>query len=188
MFRFNGLIFLILACIIAIAGTWLNRLWQEQQQFTEKLDRSQIDYYLSDFSLISTDTNGQAQFILSGDHFIHRREKKESEIYNPAIIIHSEGESLSIHAEEARHFANEDMELMGSVSISKPESENLAGYELRTSNLKYSPSMDRLSTEQALSLNSTDNAEISGIGLIHDLKNEVIQIQDKVHAEYLPNN
>lgn len=188
MFRFNGLIFLILACVIAIAGTWLNKLWQEQQQFTEELDRSHIDYYLSDFSLISTDTNGQPQFVLSGDHFIHRREKKESEIYNPAIVIHSDEESLSIHAEEARQATNQDIELIGKVSISKPESKHLTGYDMRTSNLIYSPSLDRISTEQPLSLHSTDSAEVSGIGLIYDLKNEVIQIQDRVHAEYLPNN
>lgn len=188
MFRFNGLILLIIACVIALAGTWLNKLWQEQQQFTVKLDRSQIDYYLSDFSLISTDTNGQPQFILSGDHFIHRREKKESEIYQPAIVINSEGETLSIKAEEALHSANQDLELIGQVSISKPESENLAGYAMHTSNLKYSPSMDRISTEQPLSLTSTDKAEMSGTGLLYDLKNQAIQIQDKVHAEYLPNN
>lgn len=188
MFRFNGFIFLIIACVIAIAGTWLNKLWQEQQQFTEKLDRSQIDYYLSDFSLVSTDTDGQPLFMLSGDHFIHRRKEKESEIYQPAILINAEGESLSIHAEEARHFANEDVELIGDVTISKPESERMMGYEARTSNLTYSPSLDKISTEQALSFTSTDNAKISGIGLVHDLKNDVIQIQDKVHAEYLPNN
>lgn len=188
MFRFNGLILLIIACVIAIAGTWLNKLWQEQQQFTEKIDRSQIDYYLSDFSLVSTDTSGQPQFILSGDHFIHRREKKESEIYSPAVVIHYENETLSIHAEEARHYANEDVELIGKVSISKPVSEKMAGYEINTSDLHYSPSLDRISTEQPLSLRSTDNAEIKGVGLLHDLKNEVLQIKDKVHAEYLPSH
>ncbi len=184
--RYSGIIFLVLAIIVAGSATWLHNLWRTQQVFTEKLDTSKIDYYLSDFSLYITDTNGASRFSMSGEHFVHQRSSKKSEIYKPTIIVNHEGVTLNITANKAEQNAAGDIELKGKVLIEKPESEARMGFKLEAADLLYSPSKQHINTDAKILLKTTDGSIITAIGMSKDLTTQTTRLKSNVHAEYTP--
>ncbi|MEE9350650.1 MAG: LPS export ABC transporter periplasmic protein LptC [Thiotrichaceae bacterium] len=184
--RYSGIIFLVLAVIVAGAATWLHNLWRTQQVFTEKLDTSKVDYYLSDFSLYITDTKGKSRFSLSGEHFIHQRSSKKSVIYKPSIVVNYEGDTLNIVAKNAEQNADGDIELKGKVLIDKPESEARMGFKLEAADLLYSPSKQRINTDAKILLKTTEGSIITAIGMSEDLSTQTTRLKSNVHAEYAP--
>lgn len=57
------------------------------------MEKDQIDYYLSDFSIMATETSGKVSYELSGRHLSHWQGKKQSQIIAP-VIQTSEGFNL----------------------------------------------------------------------------------------------
>ncbi len=184
--RYSGVIFLVLAILVAGAATWLHSLWRTQQVFTEKLDTSKIDYYLSGFTLYVTDSAGNKRLSVSGEHFVHQRNTKKSEIYKPAIIVNNAGNALTIKASKAEQNAAGDMQFKGRVTIDKPESKTTVGFNIETSDLHYSPSTQQVSTDAKVILKTTDGSIITAIGMSEDLLTQTTRLKSNVHAEYTP--
>ena len=184
--RYNGIIFLMLAILVASVSTWLHNLWRAQQVFTERLDTSKVDYYLSGFSLYITDKEGKNKLNISGDHFVHQLSTKKSEIYKPTIIVNNDGDTLNITAKKAVQNAVGDITLNGKVVMEKPESATTTGFSLETSDLHYSPSKQRVSTDAKILLKTTDGSIIKAIGMSEDLNTQTTRLKSNVHAEYTP--
>ncbi len=188
--RYNGIIFLVLAILVAGVATWFLDLWRTQQVFTEKLDTSQIDYYLSDFSLYTTDKEGNKQFDLSGEHFVHQRATKKSEIYKPVILVNENledsNESLHITANKAVQNKAGDMQLQGKVRIEKAESATTTGFMIETADISYSPNTQQVNTDAEVILKTTDGSIITAIGMSEDLISQTTRLKSDVHAEYKP--
>ncbi|HEC04579.1 MAG TPA: LPS export ABC transporter periplasmic protein LptC [Thiothrix sp.] len=188
--RYNGIIFLVLAILVAGVATWFLDLWRTQQVFTEKLDTSQIDYYLSDFSLYTTDKDGNKQFDLSGEHFVHQRATKKSEIYKPVILVKDNlkdsSESLHITANKAEQNKAGDMQLQGKVKIEKAESPTTTGFMIETADIRYSPNTQQVNTDAEVILKTTDGSIITAIGMSEDLISQTTRLKSNVHAEYKP--
>ncbi|MEE9303212.1 MAG: LPS export ABC transporter periplasmic protein LptC [Thiotrichaceae bacterium] len=184
--RYSGIVFLVLAVLVAGASTWLHNLWRTQQVFTEKLDTSKIDYYLSGFSLYITDAAGNNRFNLSGEHFVHQRNTKKSEIFKPTIIINNEAETLTIKASKAERNAAGDLDFNGKVTIDKPESKATTGFMMETSDLHYSPSKQQVYTDAKVILKTTDGSIITATGMSEDLTTQTTRLKSNVHAEYTP--
>jgi LPS export ABC transporter protein LptC len=184
--RYSGILFLALAIVIAVASTWLHNLWREKEVFTSKLDTSKVDYYLSDFSLYTTDSDGNNRFTIKGEHFVHQRSSKKSEIYKPTISVNNNNDTLNIVAEKAEQNAEGEIKLIGKVSLQKPENEETTGFSMLTSDLVYSPANHLVSTEAEVILKTTDGSIISAIGMSEDLNTQTTRLKSNVHAEYTP--
>lgn len=184
--RYSGIIFLVLAILLAGSATWLHNLWRENEIITEELDTSRIDYYLSDFSLYVTDSEGKNQFNLSGEHFVHHRKTETSDIYKPIIIVNHKNDTLSVVANKAQRGRSGDIELQGEVTLKKPESDELMGFDLQTADIVYSPSRQLIETTKDVVIKTTDGHIIEATGISEDLTTETIRLESDVHAEYTP--
>ncbi len=182
----NNHIWLILAILLALTVTWIHNLWQSQQQFIAKIDKTRVDYYLSDFSLLITDNEGQMRYSLQANHFVHHVESKQSDIYFPMIQAKQNDENIMIESEKATQLSNGDIELTGEVSIKKPESAQREGYTLITENLRYAPSMQTIETQNDFTFATTGGTLMRGTGVTEELNNQVLRIKSNVHAEFQP--
>lgn len=184
--RYGGILILALAIIIAGASTWLHNLWRQKEVFTRDLDKSRIDYYLSDFLLYATDSEGNNRFTVKGEHFVHQRSNKKSEIYKPTIRVNNKEDSISITAEQAEKNSEGDLKLIGKVILDKPEGKETIGFSMKTSDLSYSPTQQQVNTEAKVTLQTTDGSMISAIGMSEDLSTHTTRLKSNVHAEYIP--
>ncbi len=184
--RYSGITYLALAVAFAATLTWLHKLWRTQSVFTEKLNTSEIDYYLSDFSLLSFDSNGNKRFIVSGEHFVHQRATKTSDIYKPSFIVHTETNTVTMVANKARQDTTGDITLNGKVSLTRPESETNTGLEIQTVDLHYSPDKRIAYTNAPVRLIMTDGNTLSAVGMEEDLTTQTTRLLSDVHAEYKP--
>ena len=184
--RYSGIILLILAILVAVTFTWLHNLWRAKEIFTAELDTSRVDYYLSDFSLFATDATGNNRFVLAGEHFVHQRATKSSEIYKPTIRVNTKGDTLSIIADKAVQNQEGDMSLTGKVTLHKPESAERTGFDIETSDLSFSPTNQLVDTDSAVLLKTTDGSTISATGMSENLITQTTRLKSNVHAEYTP--
>ncbi len=184
--RYSGIFYLALAIALASTATWLHKLWRSQEIFTEKLDSSQIDYYLSDFALSLIDAEGKNRFTLTGEHFIHQRATQTSDIYKPAITVNTKTDTLTIVANKAEQDSSGDITLKGKVMLNKPESEYTTGFKLQTNDLRYSPASRVIHTDAQIMLKTTGGNTLSAVGMQEDLTTQTTRLLSNVHAEYTP--
>lgn len=184
--RYSGIFLLILAVLVAAGSTWLHNKWRAKEVFTAKLDASKVDYYLSDFSLYATDANGNNRFMISGEHLVHQRKNKKSEIYKPTIRVNTKSDTLSIVADKGVQNQAGDITLTGKVVLNKPESAETVGFDLNTSDLGFSPTNQLVNTDAKVVMKTTDGSTISAIGMSENLNTHTTRLKSNVHAEYTP--
>lgn len=187
----KGLLFLALSVIIAISVTWLNSLWLTYQDFFTASGEKQIDYYLSDFSLLNTTSDGEMKYFIQGQHLVHRNTTGGSEIISPLIeAADSDGANLYISANKAEQL-NKDgaIELAGAVEIEKTatiDNTTIPEFSLKTKDLIFNPNTRDLRSDATITLTTADGM-ITGKGLRSNLKQQDLKILSDVHAEFNPN-
>ena len=183
----KGLFFLILSIIVAVSTIWLNSFWLSYKGLVSEENEKQIDYYLSDFSLLQTSSTGEMQYYLQGQHLTHKNSTGSSEIFHPTIQTHdSDGIRLFIQAKKAFQKKSQgDIELSGAVSIKKSNANEIS-FKLDTENLVFNPVRRELSTDDSITL-TTKNGLLTGTGLRSKLDQQELRILSNVHAKFDPN-
>ena len=184
--RYSGIFLLILTILVAASFTWLHNKWRAKEIFISELDTSKVDYYLSDFSLYATDAEGNNRFVIAGEHLVHQRKNKKSEIYKPTIRVNTKSDTLTIIASKGEQNQAGDIKLTGKVIIHKPESAETVGFELMTSDLNFSPTSQLVNTDAKVIMETTDGSTISAIGMSENLNTHITRLKSNVHAEYTP--
>ena len=182
----NGLLLVVLAITLGLASTWFHKLWEKKEAFITSMDKSKIDYYLSDFSLYVTDKNGEMQYSIKGEHLVHHKATKTSEIYKPDALVRTEASSLSLSADKGIHEVSGDLLLQGETVIQKPTDAENAGFILQTSDLRYSPSKQIVETDANITLETTDGITVSGTGFSEHIELMIMRLKSDVHAKYTP--
>ena len=139
--RTIGRALFVLSLIIAGGATWLNLSWKSFEQFTNTPSESRIDYYLSDFTLMKTNSDGSVDYRLSGRHLTHKQASGASEIYQPHIQARSEsGGIMTVDSAKALQDAkNGSITLSGKVDVKKVASADSPEFTLTTEDLIYNP-------------------------------------------------
>lgn len=184
----NSRLWLIPAIVVALLASWLHSLWIDKQQFIARIDKTRIDYYLSDFSLLKTDSNGEMSYHLQASHFVHQVASKQSEIFKPSIEAKQKDDTISIRADRALHFSAGDIELAGQVHIQKPETREASGFHLETEDLTYSPREQTIATRGDFVIKTSQGDIIQGKGVSENLNNQVLRIKSNVHVTYKNQN
>ena len=182
-----GRIFFVLAIMFASAVTWLNLSWKSIEQLTNTPSESRIDYYLNDFTLMSTDGNGNVRYHITGQHLTHNQGSGASEIYKPYIEARSEeGELVTINAQKATQQARSgNMTLNGEIKVHKPRFNDSPEFTLTTQNLNYEPSTQKISSADAIDL-VTPQGFLRGKGFETNLDEQELRILSNVQAEFKP--
>ena len=167
--------------------TWLNLSWKTITQFTNETSQSRIDYYLSGFTLVNTDSDGNISFQLSGEHLIHKQANGVSEIYQPHIKRKSiNGGLLIIDAEKAIQTSKGgNIDLTGEVSVKQSSIIEPLGFTLLTQDLTYNPLKQSISSSTKSDFISAQGS-MTGIGFETSLDEQELRILSNVQAEFQP--
>jgi LPS export ABC transporter protein LptC len=176
--------------MIALTITWLNSFWLSYQDFVSVGNERQIDYYLSDFSLLNTNANGEMKYYVQGEHLVHKNTTGGSEIFHPTLqAVDANGQNIIIQAEKAQQKKSEGViELVGSVHIKKTTNteDKTTDFSLTTANLSFDPIKREIFTNAPITL-TTKNGLLTGTGLHSQLDQQELRILSDVHAKFDPN-
>lgn len=188
----KGLLFLIFSIAIAVTVTWLNSFWLTYQDLVTESNEKQVDYYLSNFSLLNTSSTGEMKYFMQGQHLVHKNSTGGSEIFQPLIQANdSDGQGLLIQAEKASQENSEGViELDGAVVIKKTNKlvnneTKSTGFTLETQKLSFNPNKREVFTEDAVTLTTKDGL-LTGKGLRSNLDEQELRILSNVHSKFEP--
>lgn len=183
----NSLFFLIFAIIIAVGFTWLNSTWLTYKGFVFKQEDRQIDYYLSDFTILHTYPDGSMKYSLKGQHLVHQQSSGSSTVFSPVIQARDNNDSLvSITAKEAQQSKKDGPILLtDKVNIIKEGNKTDENFTLFTSNLTYNPLSKELSSDAELEFTSV-SGKLTGVGFNTKLDEQELRIHKDVQAKFIP--
>ena len=183
----SGLFFLIFAILIAVTITWLNSTWLSYKGFVLSTKDRQVDYYLSDFTLLNTYPDGQMRYFLKGTHLVHQQSTNASQIFRPVIQARDEDNGMfTISAKKAQ----QDMKdgpilLLGVVDIDKQSGKIAENFKMFTSDLTYNPVKKELSSNEKITLTS-EFGNVQGVGFSTSLDEQELRIHKNVQATLIP--
>jgi len=185
--RRRGLWLFIIALMIALASTWLNNLWTEQQQLSRyKQDTSKLSYYFTQFTLLTTDSRGAGQYRLSGNHLSHWQDQKLSEIITPEIVALDQQQiTMQTRADTAYLKHNEDSLTLAGNVILKQQNLTQQASTLTTEKLVYFHHKQQLETDQPFKLQSVHGV-LQGRGLELQLNDKQMKVLSNVKTHYAP--
>jgi len=185
----SGILLLISAIVIAIAFTVLNTYWLSYKglQPTHKIKK--IDYYLSDFTLLSTQADGKMRYHVTAQHLVHQQTTGASEIFQAVFKAQDQNEELvTLKANKAEQITkNGAIKLKGEVTVFKESSEKTKGFNLATEDLTYNPLQRSIATDAKITLQS-DAGHLQGVGLSGKLDKQELRIHSNVHARFTPSS
>ncbi|MCK5896654.1 MAG: LPS export ABC transporter periplasmic protein LptC [Cocleimonas sp.] len=194
--KHKGILLFVLSIVIALSVTWLNTIWLSYQDFISAGNERQIDYYLSDFSLLNTHSDGKMKYYMQGQHLVHKNSTGSSEIFQPIIqATDNNGDSLFIQAKKAQQKESQNLiELVGFVHIKKtnntsPQTESLENrateFSLTTDHLSFDPIKREIFTDATVTFTTKDGL-LTGTGLHSQLDQQELRILSNVHAKFDP--
>ena len=183
----SGFFFLVFAIVIATAVTWLNSSWLSYNAFSIDRQERQIDYYLSDFSILNTYPDGTMRYVLKGQNLVHQQLNSASKIIKPTIEARDVDNSLiTIHANEAQQETkNGPIILAGEVDVIKNSDNKDENFKLLTSDLSYNPISREIYTDSEL-LFTSSSGELKGTGFSTKLDEQELRILKNVQAKFTP--
>jgi len=183
----SGFFFLLFAIIVAVGFTWLNSTWLSYQAFSFDRQEKQIDYYLTDFSVLNTYPDGSMKYSIKGQHLIHQQSTSASTIIKPKIEARDVDNSIiSITANEAQQDKkNGPILLEGEVDVIKNSEDKNENFKLFTTDLSYNPSSREISTDAELFFTSS-SGELKAKGFSTKLHEQELRIHKNVQAKFIP--
>ena len=183
----SGFFFLIFAIILAIAVTWVNSSWLSYKTFVFDRQEKQIDYYLTDFSILNTYPDGSMRYLLKGQNLIHQQSNGASKIIKPTIEARDVDNSIiSITANEAQQDnKNDPILLAGKVAVIKNSNNKDESFKLLTTDLSYNPNSQEIYTDAELFFSSS-SGELKGVGFSTKLDEQELRILKNVQAKFIP--
>ncbi len=182
----GGLFLLVLSVIIAIGITWLNSSWLTYKDFTITKKVKEIDYYLTDFTLLNTQADGQMRYFITAQHLIHQQTTGTSEIFKPLLQARdTDGTMITLKSDKAEQDIEGLIRLRGDVSVVKTEGKREQNFELLTRDLVYNPKQKTLSSKSKLQFTSSQG-RLEGVGFSTSLEEQALRIDSHVHAQFTP--
>lgn len=183
----SGFFFLVVAVIVAIVFTWINSTWLTYKGFAFDRQEKQIDYYLSDFSILHTYPDGSMKYLVTGPHLVHQQSSGASRIIKPNIKTRDVDDSIiSIIANEAQQSGkNGPIVLTGKVRLIKNSDNEREDFKLLTTDLSYNPNSREISTDAHVFVSSVAG-ELKGVGLNTTLDEQELRIHKNVQAKFMP--
>lgn len=182
----GGLLLLVLSMVIAIGITWLNSTWLTYKgfQFSQKVKK--IDYYLSDFTLLNTQPDGQMRYFVTAEHLVHQQSINSSEIFKPLLQASDvDGSMITLKSDKAEQNKEGIITLLGDVKVTKHGPKIKENFELITHDLIYNPKQKALSSTSKVIFTSYQG-QLQGVGFSSKLDEQELRIHSNVRAEFNP--
>ncbi|MBU0654960.1 MAG: LPS export ABC transporter periplasmic protein LptC [Gammaproteobacteria bacterium] len=177
---------LIVALLLILLITRLEDYLGQVNIGSLSMDKDQIDYYLSDFSVMAITDDGSVKYELAGRHLSHWQTQKQSLIITPRIkgAGSTPDEQTRLSADEARIDQTTQLaELTGNVRILKPEPGNQGELDLSTDHLNYNMQSHEISTDAVVSITSPSGT-MQSTGLTGKLDEDLLRFDSNVRSIY----
>jgi len=182
----GGLFLLMLSVAIAITITWLNSSWITFKDFQITKNDKKIDYYLSDFTILNTQADGQMRYFITAQHLVHQQSTGSSEIFKPLLQARdNNGTMVSLQSDKADQNKNGVIQLLGDVSVVKNDARPEENFELLTRDLVYNPNQKTLSSKSKVEFTSSQG-KLEGVGFSSKLDEQALRIHSNVHTQFNP--
>jgi len=182
----GGLLLLVLLMVIAIGITWLNSTWLTYKgfQFSQKVKK--IDYYLSDFTLLNTQPDGQMRYFVTAEHLVHQQSINSSEIFKPLLQASDvDGSMITLKSDKAEQNKEGIITLLGDVKVTKHGPKIKENFELITHDLIYNPKQKALSSTSKVIFTSYQG-QLQGVGFSSKLDEQELRIHSNVQSQFSP--
>jgi len=183
----NGTVLLITAILITIISVWINANWLIQKNFQFIKKDKKIDFYLSNFTLLNTQADGEMRYLITGKHLIHQVSNKATVLFNPLIKARgANGDTTSIKAQKAeQRNDNGPISLFGDIFVEKNSLNSEDTTQFKTKDLVYTPNKKTITTSSEVTFIS-DFGRFQGTGLTSKLNEQEIRIHSNVQSTFLP--
>lgn len=182
----SGLFLLVFSIATLIIVTWLNSTWLNYKDFQFTQKDKKIDYYLSDFTLLNTQADGQMRYFVTAQHLIHQQSTGSSEIFKPLLQARdSDGTLITLKSNKAEQINGGEIHLLGDVSVIKKSSKDEENFELTTRDLVYNPIEKALSSKSKVQL-KTYQGQLNGTGFSSKLDEQELRIHSNVQIQFNP--
>lgn len=183
----NGTVLLVIAILFTIISIWVNSNWLSHKDFQFIKKDKKIDFYLSEFTLLNTQADGEMRYLITGKYLIHQVSNKATVLFTPLIKARSDnGEITSIKAKKAEQkIENGPISLLGDIFVEKNSLNSEGTTQFKTKDLVYNPNKKMLTTDSKVTFIS-DFGRFQGTGLTSKLNEQEIRIHSNVQSTFLP--
>lgn len=144
---------------------------------------SDTDYYMNDYTIVSTDTEGKAQYWFTGKEMKHYPNKR-TYIDNPTITIRNLQKQIwTTHADAGEIADNEELTLDGNIEIEQVNI-NHPHVKINTDQLVISLHEKIASNESEVNVRM-DIGHLNATGMHLDFANNQVLLKSKVSAKYV---
>lgn len=182
----RGIFLLVIAILLALSSTWILSKWRQQTAFSEALNQTEINVYMSEFQGYSTNAQGSPNYTLKAEHSTNQYRNNITQIFRPQYSMITKTGNINIYAKKATKNQQDEIELTNNVIIKKKASQEKPGYRVDTEYLRYTPNNQQIDTDLPIKIITTNNIIIKSIGLNEDLSSQITRLKSNVHTNYAP--
>lgn len=187
--RWRLLLTITALVFLAFGSFWLVELMQRADgRIDPNGFGNEPDYIVEKFSVVRMTPEGQPRYLLSGARLTHRPVEDVSDVEKPVMRSVAPGQApVTIVAHKARiKHADNQVDLAGSVDISRPASPTNKAMRLKTEALTVFPDEDRMQSEVAVQM-AMGAASVTGVGMKADNALRQLQFASRGRIIYPPN-
>lgn len=142
-----------------------------------------VDYYMKDYSIISNDSEGIAQYWFGGNEMNHYIDGT-THIAEPKITLRNEKQQIwTTNATQAHVAGNDQITLDGSVQIQQVNI-NHRPITINTDKLEVSLQNKTAKSDELVSI-KTNEGTLTAKGMILDFANNTVKLLSNVNADYV---
>lgn len=173
--------------LIAAATWWAQSRVQEPGGILGERGPSHPDYYMDDFRILVTGTDGSPRYRLTGDRLAHLPDDDSGQIQAPELIFYTaDSPPWTVRAATGWVTSGgEEVQLLEDVEISRPESGRQPPLTVETASLAVRPREHTAMTDDAV-VATSPGARMSGVGMFADLDAKRIELLANARGVYVP--
>jgi len=187
--RWRLLLTITALVLLAFGSFWLVQLMQRADgRIDPNGFGNEPDYIVEKFSVVRMTPEGRPRYLLSGAKLTHRPVEDVSDVEQPVMRSVAPGQApVTIVARRARiRHADNEVDLAGSVDISRPASPTSRALRLETEALTVFPDEERMQSEVAVRM-AMGAATVTGVGMKADNALRRLEFASRGRIIYPPN-
>lgn len=182
--RFRLGVVIVLALIAALGSFWLLEVMRQQEaDKIPVIKRTQADYEVEKFNFVRTSANGQANYLVSGQHLSHYLIDNSIIITSPVIqTIRPDQAMLLATAKQALLTEdNQHVQLRGDVNVTRPATPTSDQLQIQTASLLIMTENDTMKTDDPVQINFGKSV-VNAVGLEANSATGVFQLSNQVRG------
>jgi len=177
--------FIIPLMILAISTrNWVEEPTEEELEATIDMSRTRADYYLEKFETRKMNSQGKAEYILTGDTLTHYPADDSSEIVRPNLTLNQANGSWKLNSKMGRLTTNPDIfTLVGAVTMQRQATDELGALTITTSDLKIHTVTQFVETDKSIEVVASEWT-LRSTGLQSNINEGILTLMSNVEGQY----